>query len=363
MGDISKGAVMRPYDPSWRDRIAAALMGQSRASPERARVVEGLLGSRGLGPVSGLNLADMTPAGMALSANEFVGAKSLGEAATAAMGLVPAARLAPVAKTIGMTAKTASPISRPAAKNLELKLTDIYNPPNRPPRDFALDYPKGAPADDLGKLTRTIDDDAITAPYVVGRTHLGGSDVALPDSAYDEIAKAVTGQGVLAVPQRELGTSVGQVSVQPGSRMPTLARVSSALPPPIAELVIKHEVGHVIDQAAGEIPVDGAVKKAQGVYNTLNNGQRSYSGLEARASAPSFYPQHAGYKGAKIQRELMAEAIRAYAQNPNYIKTEAPELAARIRNAVNNNPMINKIVQFNSLGVPVGLALQPDQTD
>jgi hypothetical protein len=43
----------------------------------------------------------------------------------------------------------------------------------------------------------------------------------------------------------------------------------------------------------------------------------------------------------------MAEAIRAYMQNPNYMKTVAPNVARRIRAAVNPNPNINTIIQFN----------------
>ena len=43
----------------------------------------------------------------------------------------------------------------------------------------------------------------------------------------------------------------------------------------------------------------------------------------------------------------MAEAIRAYLLDPNYLKTLAPNVAARIRAAVNPNPEVNRILQFN----------------
>jgi hypothetical protein len=46
----------------------------------------------------------------------------------------------------------------------------------------------------------------------------------------------------------------------------------------------------------------------------------------------------------------MAEAIRAYIQDPNYLKTVAPKTAAAIRKAVNGNPRLSKAIQFNSLG-------------
>jgi len=46
----------------------------------------------------------------------------------------------------------------------------------------------------------------------------------------------------------------------------------------------------------------------------------------------------------------MAEAIRAYKHDPNYIKTVAPDVAKLIRQHVNSNPNLNKVVQFNSAG-------------
>jgi hypothetical protein len=45
----------------------------------------------------------------------------------------------------------------------------------------------------------------------------------------------------------------------------------------------------------------------------------------------------------------MADAIRAYMADPNYLKTVAPKTAARIREFVNENPRLSKIIQFNSL--------------
>ena len=45
----------------------------------------------------------------------------------------------------------------------------------------------------------------------------------------------------------------------------------------------------------------------------------------------------------------MAEAIRAYMADPNYLKTVAPEVAARIRAAVNTDPILSPHIQFNSL--------------
>ncbi|WP_202549043.1 hypothetical protein, partial [Escherichia coli] len=60
-----------------------------------------------------------------------------------------------------------------------------------------------------------------------------------------------------------------------------------------------------------------------------------------------FGPEQRGCFGADARAELMAEAMRVYMQNPNYLKTVAPNVAARIRAAVNPNPNINTVIQFN----------------
>jgi hypothetical protein len=51
----------------------------------------------------------------------------------------------------------------------------------------------------------------------------------------------------------------------------------------------------------------------------------------------------------KTDRELMAEGIRLYLTDPNYIKTVAPGTAKAIREAVNSHPVLSRIIQFNTL--------------
>jgi hypothetical protein len=56
----------------------------------------------------------------------------------------------------------------------------------------------------------------------------------------------------------------------------------------------------------------------------------------------------------------MAEAIRAYMADPNYLKTVAPKTAAIIRAAVNSHPTLSKIIQFNAIAAPVAMgAIDP----
>jgi len=97
----------------------------------------------------------------------------------------------------------------------------------------------------------------------------------------------------------------------------------------------------VIDQAAGEIPVKGLNAELRQLYSTLNTGQERARHLTG--------PQHLGYRGEDIPREWMAEAVRAYMADPNYLKTVAPKTAAAIRAAVNGHPRLSKFLQFNGL--------------
>jgi hypothetical protein len=61
-------------------------------------------------------------------------------------------------------------------------------------------------------------------------------------------------------------------------------------------------------------------------------------------------PESLGYtSGWESYRELIAEGLRAYLLNPNYMKTVAPKAAAYLRAAVNSNPRIMRVLQLNSL--------------
>ena len=186
-------------------------------------------------------------------------------------------------------------------------------------------WPDGVPADASGRLKLDMDGRPLTARHVVGRAEVGGSDVALPREALNEIATAGTGSPILAVPQSELGRDVGSVTVARFTRRPTMARVSEGLPPAQFRKVAGHEIGHVIDQVAGEIPVTGLHTELRQLYNTLQSGTERTRNLVE--------PKHWGYRGDEIPREYMAEAIRAYMTDPNYIKTVAPKTAARIGDA------------------------------
>jgi hypothetical protein len=90
------------------------------------------------------------------------------------------------------------------------------------------------------------------------------------------------------------------------------------------------------------------------VYNDCNNPDLNKARQVNLDVDPSDRPEYQDFGpeqrecfGADAQAELMAEAIRAYMQSPNYLKTVAPNVAARIRAAVNPNPNLNRVIQFN----------------
>lgn len=81
-----KQAEMRAYEPTWRDKLGAMIAGDDR-SQSRAALAEGLVGSRGVGR-TGTSIADFTPAGIPLAAQE---AAQEGDARGVALSFLPAA--------------------------------------------------------------------------------------------------------------------------------------------------------------------------------------------------------------------------------------------------------------------------------
>jgi hypothetical protein len=103
-------AELRAYQPTLRDRIASFFVGDERASPEKARLVEGIFGSRGLGN-TGMGLVDLTPAGAPLWKQELDEAGSAGDAVMAAANFLPGA------KGVAQGVKAAAPEAGSAVKS------------------------------------------------------------------------------------------------------------------------------------------------------------------------------------------------------------------------------------------------------
>lgn len=158
------------------------------------------------------------------------------------------------------------------------------------------------------------------------------------------------GERARRIPQESIGPEeFGATGYNEVTKKPTYIRLSDALTDQKTfNDVYGHEIGHAIDQMVGEIPITGVEKEARDVFHTLNTGKEN--------SAAIMGPEQFRYDAENVPRELMAESIRAYMENPNYLKTVAPNVAKRIREHVNGNPDINKNIQFNALGDGSGMA-------
>lgn len=252
-------------------------------------------------------------------------------------------------------ALTAVPMGRAPQNSMARKPYMIYNAPEKPPRPFEWDYPSGARTDATGKLTHDIEGRPLTAPHVAGRQVLGGADEAIPSTQFDTLAEATTGRSAQAVPPREMGSDLGRIGLNRVTGRPEYIKYRSDLPPQKAPLVVAHELGHAVDEIAGRMPTTGLTDDFKKIYNTLNNPNRTQGGLEAAPWGKPWTAKAAGYAGEEIPREHVAEAVRSYLTNPNYVKTVAPDVAARIRAYVNAHPELSKIIQFNTLAGGVGL--------
>jgi hypothetical protein len=121
---------LKAYEPTWRDRLARVLMGEQKASPERARLVEGLTGSTGLGN-SSLGLVDFVPGlGNAFQAQEEA---RKGEGANMMFAAVggPPAKVSRAAAGAAGDVLTGGKLTPPAG----VTAADIGKPrePNTPP--------------------------------------------------------------------------------------------------------------------------------------------------------------------------------------------------------------------------------------
>ena len=117
--------------------------------------------------------------------------------------------------------------------------------------------------------------------------------------------------------------------------------VSDSLPKDKMDIAMAHEVGHAIDALSDQIPTKGLEDELDFNYSALRTGEERKFVLSR--------PQDFGYKGEMVEREKIAEAIRAYLVDPNYLKTVAPKTAARIRQFVADSPDLANIIQFNGL--------------
>jgi hypothetical protein len=228
-----------------------------------------------------------------------------------------------------------------------------YPPLPKPPRDFSLDYTKealfdaaGNPrkdvADEAGNLLKDIDGRPLTAKTIVGRRRIGENDRHLsPDDVYSVLGGDLD-VGIYPVTRDKLiKGNIGQAEMFE----PPIVKFWGDLPQDQVNTVLAHELGHILEEAGGQIRTDGLESELNSLYSELNSG---------RSGPPFFLPKHKNYSDHMAPRELAAEAFRAYATNPNTMKTVAPKTAAMLRE-YNAKPWFSKYLQFN--GIPLGAAV------
>jgi hypothetical protein len=225
-----------------------------------------------------------------------------------------------------------------------------YNPKPLNQRSFDVDYPRGARSDDTGRLVESQEGVKLDAPFVAGRRSLGGDDQGLGSAELEDAASRLVDR-VGKAGSGELRGRVGQyreVYDDAGNKRRAIA-YDQGLTAEQVPRVVAHEVGHAIDSLSGKIDTKGLSTELKQVYHDLATGRQGETKKQT-------LPQHLGYPAKEVRDEMVAEAVRAYIVDPNYLKSVAPETAKRIREAVNTDPRIAKVIQFNQGGAPnVGL--------
>lgn len=261
-------------------------------------------------------------------------ARNSPNAALAGFGLGGLLQIAPMVKAL-ISLKKAAPAAFRSGR--------IGDPKPQPQRTFDHDYPSTGTGDGGSRLTHDIDGRALSARHVIGRQTVGGLDVPASSGTVDEIARLLGAQGQFS---KELGSDLGQYIAGSDANGNALRQIllSNKLTENQLPHVMAHETGHLIDDLTfgRNIPLSGVRREAQQMYSDLN------SSMYVRNGKIGAKPEDFGYSGKKVDQELVADAIRAYLRDPNYIKTVAPSMAKRIREHVNANPNLRDVVQFNS---------------
>jgi hypothetical protein len=223
----------------------------------------------------------------------------------------------------------------------------MYPPPLVPQRPFQFDYRRIPQTDPTGRLLVDMNGRPLVANFVAGRRFAGGRDVPLTPQ---DIDAALTQLDIRKVPispiPNQPDSVVGLFTGSERGRRPVGdLYVKSTMSPQDQALITAHEFGHAIDYFANEVAAtltSQEIGELRRVYATLRGG----AGRKTLHPQPETY----GYEGHDVNQELVAEGVRAYVTNPNYFKAAAPRSAAKLREAVNNNKYLKRIIQFNSLG-------------
>jgi hypothetical protein len=237
-------------------------------------------------------------------------------------------------------------------------------PSDVPQRPFHDDYP-GAVGGDFGQPLATDIDGRTIFPgaTIAGRRSVGGPDIPLSEGEVNDVLERL-GVGTQGVPRAgpALRGDPGRYVRGPGKGGKVSRTVSYAddLPSDQANVVVNHELGHVVEDLAygRSIPTNGIKKELLSNYEQLNTPANFKPG---RGATPSTY----GYPESQADAELIAEAFRHYISNPNSMKSKFPKTAARLREYINTNENLNEYLHLNSLApvAPLGLLSLTGDTD
>jgi hypothetical protein len=240
-------------------------------------------------------------------------------------------------------------LRRPITAMAKSRVNGLFNPKPKRQRPLAEDYPDGVELNEDGYIAKDIEGRPLDAPYILGRRRIDAPDRALTPIDIQRVGEYGIEGPVDRLPASHFRPgSIGRTHLSFGR--PTRIEVLDSLPKAEMDIATAHEVGHVIDALAGQIPTKGLERELDFNYSALRTG-------EERKFFQST-PQDFGYADPHlIDRERIAEAIRAYMVDPNYLKTVAPKTAARIRDYVHKSPELSKIIQFNTQAAGGALAL------
>jgi hypothetical protein len=291
--------MLRPgfyLDPSqmWSQQLAGlGLFGIRAIAPNLAS----LIAREPPPPLS--NLPDSP--GKAPSIDDPRASGAMAETANLAMNFLPLFPGVPAVPQIARLLPSLIRRTVPEIESLASRSPRMYNPPPKPLRPFEADYPHGAIVNaTTGRLSTDIEGRPLTAPNVVGRRVLGGVDEAQRPEEYDALASALLGKSAQVRPAKDMAGNFGYTRVNRFTNQPEEIAVRQNLPADKAAMVYAHELGHVLDELAGQIPVKGLLGELKPAYNTLNNPNRTRDGLEAASWGKPMIPEGLGYRGADV---------------------------------------------------------------
>lgn len=249
----------------------------------------------------------------------------------------------------GMNSAESAPVTA------EARRAAMKRPPRAPQRPFDEDYPGYPVRYRDGQLVYDIEGRPLDANFIVGRRVSGGADQPLSPEEMKGAMKQLD-MRLIDVPlnnpevRKEMPKGFRAAYLgDPQENGPPRARIYVATKARDRDIVIAHEFAHAIDHFTGMLLSSSLtpeeISELRAVYGAVKSQPRN---------GPKAQPEHFGYGGKDINRELAAEGLRAYMADPNYFKTVAPKTAAKIRDLVNENPYLKDALQFNSLGA-IGL--------